>query len=63
MTVLHAAALIFGALCLIAAMDVWMIRSNRRHHRQLERRRHAWDTDIEETVIGGHERICSDNHG
>jgi hypothetical protein len=37
---------VIGALCLIAAMYVWMIRSNRRHHRQMERRRHGWNTRI-----------------
>jgi hypothetical protein len=40
--------LIVGALCLIAAMCVWMIRSNRRHHRQIELRRHGWNTRIPE---------------
>jgi len=42
----HAAILIAGAVCLIAAMYVWMIRSNRRHHRQMEHRRQAWNTRI-----------------
>jgi hypothetical protein len=37
---------IISALFLIAAMYVWMIRSNRRHHRQMERRRHGWNTRI-----------------
>jgi hypothetical protein len=39
---------IVGALCLIAAMYVWMIRSNRSHHRRMERRRHGWNTRIPE---------------
>jgi len=64
MTALHVALLLVGALCLVAAMYVWMIRSNRKYHRQMERRRHAWDTGIQESVIGGQERsLCSDGHG
>jgi hypothetical protein len=47
----QAAVLIAGALFLIAAMYVWMIRSNRRHHQQIERRRHEWNTGVPEDEL------------
>jgi hypothetical protein len=43
--------LIVGALFLIAAMYVWMIRSNRRHQLQIERRRHGWNTGVPEDEL------------
>lgn len=53
MTAAQAALLFAGAFFLIAAMYVWMIRSNRRQYQQLEQRRQAWDADILESIITG----------
>ena len=59
----HAAIFVVGVLLLIAVMYVWMIRSNRRHHRMIERRRHGWNTEPHgwntepaESVMANHDR-------
>ena len=52
----HAAILVVGVLLSIAVMYVWMIRSNRRHHRMMERRRHGWNAELAEAVMANDDR-------